>query len=93
MAVEFSDVTRALHAASDVENIVNSVKKMSTDYSYISHQSNINNNNINDIVDKFTTSVEVQDAMKILINENFKYLTEQIVELHKEIDALSKKIG
>lgn len=93
LAVEFSDVTRALHATSDVENIVNSVKKMSTDYSYIQHQQSINNNNINDIVDKFTTSIEVQEAMKTLINENFKYLTEQIVELHKEIDALSKRIN
>lgn len=92
LTVEFSNVTRALRASSDVENIVNSVKKMSTDYSYISHQSSINNNNINDIVDKFTTSTEVQEAMKTLINENFKYLTEQIVELHKEVDELSKKI-
>ena len=92
LTVEFSNVTRALRVSSDVESIVNSVKKMSTDYSYISHQSSINNNNINDIVDKFTTSTEVQEAMKTLINENFKYLTEQIVELHKEVDELAKKI-
>lgn len=92
IAVEFSDVTRALRASSDIESIVNSVQKMSTDYSYIAHQSAINNNNIDAIVDKFTTSTEVQEAMKTLINENFKSLTDEIITLHKEIDDLRSKI-
>lgn len=65
---------------------------MSTDYSYIAHQSAINNNNIDAIVDKFTTSTEVQEAMKTLINENFKSLTDEIITLHKEIDDLRSKI-
>jgi hypothetical protein len=93
MPVEFSDVTRALRASSDIESVVSSVKNMSTDYSYIARQSAINNNNIDKIVDKFTTSDEVQEALKVLVDENFANLTNQIIELHKEIDALRAKIN
>ena len=93
IAVEFSNVTRALRATSDLESIVSSVQNMSTDYSYIARQSAINNNNIDKIVDKFTTSNEVQEALKVLIDENFQNLTNQIIALNKEVDALRAKIG
>ena len=66
---------------------------MATDYSYIVHQSAINNNNIDAIVDKFTTSEEVQEALKAMIDENFKSLTDEIITLHKEIDALAAKVN
>ena len=66
---------------------------MSTDYSYIARQSAINNNNIDKIVDKFTISNEVQEALKVLIDENFQNLTNQIIALNKEVDALRAKIG
>ena len=66
---------------------------MATDYSYIAHQSAINNNNIDAIVDKFTTSEEVQEALKTMIDENFKSLTDEIITLHKEIDALAAKVN
>lgn len=66
---------------------------MATDYSYIVHQSAINNNNIDAIVDKFTTSEEVQEALKTMIDENFKSLTDEIITLHKEIDALAAKVN
>ena len=86
-------MTRALRATSDLESIVSSVQNMSTDYSYIARQSAINNNNIDKIVDKFTTSNEVQEALKVLIDENFQNLTNQIIALNKEVDALRAKIG
>ena len=66
---------------------------MATDYSYIVHQSAINNNNIDAIVDRFTTSEEVQEALKTMIDENFKSLTDEIITLHKEIDALAAKVN
>lgn len=93
LAVEFQNVTRALRASSDIESIGSSVQKMATDYSYIVHQSAINNNNIDAIVDKFTTSEEVQEALKTMIDENFKSLTDEIITLHKEIDALAAKVN
>lgn len=90
ITVEFSDVTKTFRTSSDLESIASKVSNMSTNYSYIARQSSINENNLETLVEKFTTSDEVQKALKVLVQQNFDNLTSQIVTANKEIDELKQ---